>query len=57
MANYKYKISEAPSPNLAKQIGAKIGDVTYSKDGETRFTVDACRPRKWSGILESCKFT
>ena len=44
MANYKYKISEAPSPNLAKQIGAKIGDVTYSKDGETRFTVDAVDP-------------
>jgi len=44
MANYKYKISEAPSPNLAKQIGAKIGDVTYSKDGNTRFTVDAVDP-------------
>ena len=44
MANYNYKISEAPSPNLAKQIGAKIGDVTYSKDGETRFTVDAVDP-------------
>ena len=44
MANYKYKISEAPSPNLAKQIGAKIGDVTYSKDGDTRFTVDAVDP-------------
>jgi hypothetical protein len=44
MANYKYKISEAPSPNLAKQIGAKIGDVTYSKDGDTRFTVDAIDP-------------
>ena len=40
MANYKYKISEAPSPNLAKQIGAKIGDVTYSKDGDTKFVVD-----------------
>ncbi len=37
---YKYKLSEAPSPNLAKQTGAKIGDVTYSKDGDTKFTVD-----------------
>ena len=30
---YKYKIKEAPTPNLANQIGAKVGDVTYSKDG------------------------
>ena len=41
---YKYKLSEAPSPNLAKQTGAKIGDVTYSKDGDTKFTVDSIDP-------------
>jgi len=38
---YKYKLSEAPSPNLAKQTGAKIGDVTYSKDGKTKFVVNS----------------
>ena len=38
---YKYKLSEAPSPNLAKQTGAKIGDVTYSKDGDTKFVVNS----------------
>ena len=38
---YKYKLSEAPSPNLAKQIGAKIGDVSYSKDGDTKFVVNS----------------
>jgi len=36
---HKYKIKEAPAPNLAKQGNYKIGDVTYSKDGDTRFTV------------------
>ena len=41
---YKYKIKEAPAPNLANQIGAKVGDVTYSKDGDTRYTVDAVNP-------------
>ena len=41
---YKYKIKEAPAPNLAKQGGYKVGDVTYSKDGDTRFTVDAVNP-------------
>ena len=41
---YKYKLSEAPSPNLAKQTGAKIGDVSYSKDGDTKFTVDSIDP-------------
>ncbi len=44
MAKYKLKLKEAPSPNLAKQIGAKVGDITYSKDGETRYTVDAINP-------------
>ena len=38
---YKYKLKEAPSPNLAKQTGAKIGDVTYSKDGDTKFVVNS----------------
>ena len=37
----KYKLKEAPSPNLAKQTGAKIGDVTYSKDGDTKFVVNS----------------
>jgi hypothetical protein len=41
---FKYKIKEAPAPNLANQIGAKVGDVTYSKDGDTRYTVDAVNP-------------
>ena len=41
---YKYKIKEAPAPNLANQIGAKVGDVTYSKDGDTRYTVSAVNP-------------
>ena len=36
---FKYKLKEAPSPNLATQVGAKIGDVSYSKDGDTKFTV------------------
>jgi len=37
----KYKLKEAPSPNLAKQTGAKIGDVSYSKDGDTKFVVNS----------------
>jgi hypothetical protein len=41
---YKYKLSEAPSPNLAKQTGAKVGDISYSKDGDTKFTVDSIDP-------------
>ena len=45
MAKYKYKIKEAPGgPNLAKQIGAKVGDVSISKDGDTKFTVTAIDP-------------
>ena len=44
MARYKLKLKEAPALNLAKQIGAKVGDITYSKDGETRYTVDAINP-------------
>jgi hypothetical protein len=38
---FKYKLSEAPSPNLAAQVGAKIGDVSYSKDGDTKFVVNS----------------
>mgnify|MGYP005998720689 CR=1 FL=1 len=38
---YKYKLKEAPSPNLADQVGAKIGDVSYSKDGDTKFVVNS----------------
>jgi len=37
----KYKLKEAPSPNLANQVGAKIGDVSYSKDGDTKFVVNS----------------
>ena len=37
----KYKLKEAPTPNLAKQTGAKIGDVSYSKDGDTKFVVNS----------------
>jgi hypothetical protein len=37
----KYKLSEAPSPNLAAQVGAKIGDISYSKDGDTKFVVNS----------------
>jgi len=38
---YKYKLKEAPTPNLAAQVGAKIGDVSYSKDGDTKFVVNS----------------
>ena len=38
---HKYKLKEAPSPNLANQVGAKIGDVSYSKDGDTTFVVNS----------------
>jgi len=41
---FKYKIKEAPTPNLAKQTGAKIGDVSYSKDGDTKFVVNKIDP-------------
>jgi len=40
---FKYKLKEQ-DPNLAKQIGAKVGDVTYSKDGEYKYTVSAIDP-------------
>tara|TARA_R110001592_G_scaffold86081_2_gene254150 strand:+ start:1782 stop:2420 length:639 start_codon:yes stop_codon:yes gene_type:complete len=38
---YKYKLKEAPAPNLAKTGGYKIGDVSYSKDGDTKFVVNS----------------
>jgi hypothetical protein len=38
---FKYKLKEAPTPNLAQQTGAKIGDVSYSKDGKTKFVVNS----------------
>ncbi len=38
---FKYKLKEAPTPNLAQQTGAKIGDVSYSKDGDTKFVVNS----------------
>ena len=41
---FKYKIKEAPAPNLAKQGNHKIGDITYSKDGDTKFTVNSIDP-------------
>lgn len=37
----KYKLKEAPAPNLAKKGGYKIGDVSYSKDGDTKFVVNS----------------
>ena len=37
----KYKLKEAPTPNLAKKGGYKIGDVSYSKDGDTKFVVNS----------------
>ena len=37
----KYKLKEAPSPNLAKKGGYKIGDISYSKDGDTKFVVNS----------------
>ncbi len=41
---FKYKIKEAPSPNLAKQGNYKVGDITYSKDGNTKFVVNSIDP-------------
>ena len=38
---HKYKLKEAPAPNLAKKGGYKIGDVSYSKDGDTKFVVNS----------------
>ena len=38
---FRYKLKEAPGPNLAAQVGAKIGDVSYSKDGDTKFVVNS----------------
>ena len=41
---FKYKIKEAPAPNLAKQGNYKIGDITYSKDGNIKYTVNSIDP-------------
>ena len=41
---FKYKLKEQPSPNLAKQGGYKIGDVSYSKDGDTKYVVNTIDP-------------
>jgi|TARA_R110001599_G_scaffold237022_1_gene436446 hypothetical protein len=43
MARFKLKLKEA-APNLAQQGNYKVGDVSYSKDGDTRYTVDAVNP-------------
>ena len=40
----KYKLKEQPSPNLAKQGNYKIGDVSYSKDGDTKYVVNKIDP-------------
>ena len=40
----KYKLKEPPSPNLAKQGNYKIGDVSYSKDGDTKYVVNKIDP-------------
>lgn len=37
----KYKLKEAPAPNLAKTGGYKIGDISYSKEGDTKFVVNS----------------
>ena len=37
----KYKLKEAPAPNLAKTGGYEIGDISYSKDGDTKFVVNS----------------
>ncbi len=39
MTKFKLKLKEA-APNLAQQGNYSIGDITYSKDGDTRFEVD-----------------
>jgi hypothetical protein len=41
---HKYKLKEQPSPNLAKQGGYKIGDISYSKDGDTKYVVNTIDP-------------
>ena len=41
---FKYKLKEQDGPNLAKTTGAKIGDVSYSKDGATKFVVNKIDP-------------
>ena len=41
---FKYKLKEQPSPNLAKQGNYKIGDVSYSKDGDTKYVVNKIDP-------------
>ncbi len=41
---YKYKLKEQEGPNLAQQKGAKIGDISYSKDGKTKFVVNSIDP-------------
>ena len=41
---FKYKLKEQEGPNLASQIGAKIGDISYSKDGKTKFIVNKIDP-------------
>ena len=38
---FKYKLKEAPAPNLAKTGGYKIGDISYSKEGDTKFVVNS----------------
>ena len=38
---FRYKLKEAPAPNLAKTGDYKIGDVSYSKDGDTKFVVNS----------------
>ena len=38
---FKYKLSEAPEMNLARKMKAKIGDISFSKDGKTKFVVNS----------------
>ena len=41
---FKYKLKEQEGPNLAQQTGAKIGDISYSSDGATKFVVNKIDP-------------
>ena len=41
---FKYKLKAQPSPNLAKQGNYKIGHVSYSKDGDTKYVVNKIDP-------------
>ena len=41
---FKYKLKEQEGPNLTQQTGAKIGDISYSSNGATKFVVNKIDP-------------